>query len=60
MAVLFISHNMQHVLQATDRIAVLRHGRNVGDVRTADATAQQIVSMITGAELVVEGQDVAV
>ena len=59
-AVLFISHNMQHVLQATDRIAVLRHGRNVGDVRTADATAQQIVSMITGAELVVEGQDVAV
>ena len=27
---------------------------------TADATAQQIVSLITGAELVVEGQDVAV
>jgi len=59
-AVLFISHNMQHVLQATDRITVLRHGRNVGDLRTADATAQKIVSMITGAELVVEGQDLAV
>ena len=32
-AVLFISHNMQHVLQATDRIVVLRHGQKVGDVR---------------------------
>ena len=31
-AVLFISHNMQHVFQATDRIVVLRHGQKVGDV----------------------------
>jgi len=59
-AVLFISHNMQHVLQVTDRIVVLRHGEKVGDVRRADATAQQIVTLITGSDLVVEGQDVAV
>ena len=59
-AVLFISHNMQHVLQVTDRIVVLRHGEKVGDVRRADATAQQIVTLITGSDLVVEGQDIAV
>ena len=59
-AVLFISHNMQHVLQVTDRIVVLRHGEKVGDVRTADATAQQIVTLITGSELIVAGQDFAV
>jgi ABC-type sugar transport system ATPase subunit len=59
-AVLFISHNMQHVLQVTDRIVVLRHGQKVGDLRTTDATAQQIVTLITGSELVVEGQDHAV
>jgi ABC-type sugar transport system ATPase subunit len=59
-AVLFISHNMQHVLQVTDRIIVLRHGEKVGDVRTADATAQQIVTLITGSELIVAGQDFAV
>jgi ABC-type sugar transport system ATPase subunit len=59
-AVLFISHNMQHVLQVTDRIVVLRHGEKVGDVRRADATAQQIVTLITGSDLVVEGQDMAV
>jgi ABC-type sugar transport system ATPase subunit len=59
-AVLFISHNMQHVFQATDRIVVLRHGQKVGDVMTADATAQQIVTLITGSELTVAGQDFAV
>lgn len=59
-AVLFISHNMQHVLQVTDRIVVLRHGEKVGDLPTAGATAQQIVTLITGSELVVEGQDISV
>jgi ABC-type sugar transport system ATPase subunit len=58
--VLFISHNMQHVLQVTDRIVVLRHGQKVGDVRTSEATAQQIVTLITGSELTVPGQDFAV
>jgi simple sugar transport system ATP-binding protein len=59
-AVLFISHNMQHVLHVTDRIVVLRHGQKVGDLTTAEATAQQIVTLITGSELVVAGQDFAV
>ncbi|MFO1350352.1 MAG: ATP-binding cassette domain-containing protein [Gammaproteobacteria bacterium] len=59
-AVLFISHNMQHVLQVTDRILVLRHGEKVGDLRTRAASAQQIVTLITGSDLVVKGQDVAV
>jgi ABC-type sugar transport system ATPase subunit len=59
-AVLFISHNMQHVLKVTDRIVVLRHGVKVGDVTTAEATAQSIVTLITGSELTLEGQDFAV
>jgi ABC-type sugar transport system ATPase subunit len=56
-AVLFISHNMQHVFQATDRIVVLRQGQKVGDVATAEATTQQVVTLITGSELVVPGRD---
>ena len=59
-AVLFVSHNMQHVLQVTDRIVVLRHGEKVGDLQTAAATAQEIVTLITGSDLVVKGQDMAV
>jgi ABC-type sugar transport system ATPase subunit len=59
-AVVFISHNMQHVLQVSDRIVVLRHGANVGDLVTAQTSAQEIVTLITGSDLVVGGQDVAV
>ncbi len=59
-AVLFISHNMQHVLQVTDRIIVLRHGEKVGDLVTAEASAQQIVTLITGSDLVVAGKDMVV
>jgi simple sugar transport system ATP-binding protein len=59
-AVIFISHNMQHVLAATDRIVVLRQGRNVGDVRTRETTGREIVTLITGSDLAVPGQEVGV
>jgi ABC-type sugar transport system ATPase subunit len=59
-AVLFISHNMQHVLHVTDRIVVLRHGEKVGDLITSETNAREIVTLITGSELVVPGQDLAV
>jgi simple sugar transport system ATP-binding protein len=49
-AVLFISHNMQHVVEVCDRAVVLRHGRKVGDVRMADATSRDLLDLITGAE----------
>jgi ABC-type sugar transport system ATPase subunit len=59
-AVLFISHNMQHVLRVTDRIVVLRHGEKVGDLETATTSAGEIVTLITGSDLVVPGQEDAV
>jgi simple sugar transport system ATP-binding protein len=59
-AVLFISHNMQHVLRVTDRIVVLRHGEKVGDLETAKTSAGEIVTLITGSDLVVPGQEDAV
>jgi ABC-type sugar transport system ATPase subunit len=59
-AVIFISHNMQHVLQVTDRIVVLRHGEKVGDLETKGTRAREIVTLITGSELVVAGEEEAV
>jgi len=59
-AVLFISHNMQHVLRVTTRIVVLRHGEKVGDVPTKETSAREVVTLITGSDLVVEGEDLAV
>jgi D-xylose transport system ATP-binding protein len=49
LAVLIISHNLVDVRAVSDRIAVLRLGRNVGEFRTADATQESIVAAITGA-----------
>jgi simple sugar transport system ATP-binding protein len=58
-AVLFISHNMQHIVEICDRAVVLRHGYKVGDVAIRDVTARDLVDLITGARAGVgaEGKD---
>jgi ABC-type sugar transport system ATPase subunit len=52
--VIFISHNMQHVLRVADRIVVLRLGEKVYDGPKGSATASDIVAMITGVRFSVE------
>ncbi|WP_433045810.1 ATP-binding cassette domain-containing protein [Dactylosporangium sp. CS-033363] len=48
LAVLVISHNLADVRAVSDRIAVLRLGRNAGEFRTADVTPETVVAAITG------------
>jgi ABC-type sugar transport system ATPase subunit len=48
-AILFISHNMQQVVEVCERAVVLFHGRKVGDVAIADVTPRDLVDLITGA-----------
>ena len=50
-AVILISHNMPHVFEVTDRIFVLRHGSHAGTVRTSETSMEQVVRLITGAEV---------
>lgn len=49
-AVLLISHNLEHVFSIADRIAVLRRGQNAGTVRRDQSSPSEIVHFITGAE----------
>lgn len=49
-SVILISHNLEHVFQIADRIAVMKNGRMVGLVETAATTREEIVSMITFGE----------
>ncbi len=49
--VLVISHNLEHVFQLADRIAVMKNGRLVGVVRTAETSRDTIVRMITFGQL---------
>ncbi|MFD1930140.1 MULTISPECIES: ATP-binding cassette domain-containing protein [Nonomuraea] len=49
LAVLVISHNLADVCAVSDRVVVLRLGRNAGEFVTAEATQEDIVAAITGA-----------
>ena len=49
LAVLVISHNLADVRAVSDRVVVLRLGRNAADFVTSAATQEQIVAAITGA-----------
>lgn len=48
-AVLLISHNMQHVLETCDRAVVLYQGHSVADVALTDVSKEHLVALITGA-----------
>jgi ABC-type sugar transport system ATPase subunit len=50
-----VSHNLQHVFAVADRILVMRGGRRVGVRRRAETTGDDIVRMITGADVLVVG-----
>ena len=48
LAVMMISHSLDQVLKLSDRICVLRRGRQVGIRQTSMTGKNEIVSMITG------------
>ena len=49
MSVVMVSHSMPDVFAVSERITVLRHGRTVKTVGTADSSAEEIIGMMTGA-----------
>ncbi len=46
-SIFIISHNLEHVFQIADRIAVLKNGRLVDVVETAKTTRDAVIKMIT-------------
>lgn len=51
LAVVLISHNLHDIFEVADRITVLRLGRSVAEVTTADSTQQSVVQLITAGTL---------
>jgi simple sugar transport system ATP-binding protein len=52
--VIFISHKLHEVKAVSDRVTVLRGGRSIATVDTADATPRSLASLMVGRELVSE------
>jgi D-xylose transport system ATP-binding protein len=48
LAVMVISHNLADVFRVSDRISVLRLGRNAGTFHTGSSTQAEVVAAITG------------
>lgn len=50
-SVIFISHDIDEVMEITDRITVLRDGEGAGDLSRSEATRDRIIEMIVGRSL---------
>ena len=47
-AIVIITHKLHEVMALSDQVAVLRKGRYIGTVRTADTTPQALTEMMVG------------
>ena len=49
--IVYISHRLEEIFLACDRISVLRDGRNVGEKRVDEVTRKGLIDMMVGREL---------
>jgi ABC-type sugar transport system ATPase subunit len=50
-AVIMISHNLPEVFEVADRLTVLRLGRTIAELSRTETTMNDVVAMMTGAEI---------
>jgi simple sugar transport system ATP-binding protein len=56
--VIFISHKLREVKAVANRVTVLRDGRSVATVLTANATPRSLAALMVGRELIGDGENV--
>ncbi|MDR0637744.1 MAG: ABC transporter ATP-binding protein [Spirochaetaceae bacterium] len=52
--IIIITHKLNEVLEISDRVTVLRKGKAVGTVKTADTSARELTEMMVGASVSLE------
>lgn len=50
-AIVYISHRLEEIFEVADRVTVLRDGKTVATVETADTTRAELVRMMVGREM---------
>lgn len=53
-SVIFISHKLKEVLEISDRVTVLRHGRVIGTVETKGTNENDLARMMVGRDVVLK------
>ena len=49
--IIFITHKLREVAAISDRVTVIRRGRTVGTLNTAETTASQLAELMVGREV---------
>ncbi|HAI87801.1 MAG TPA: heme ABC transporter ATP-binding protein, partial [Firmicutes bacterium] len=52
-----ITHKLKETMEISDRVTVLRDGKTIGTVCTADATPDSLVEMMVGRSLPVHDDE---
>ena len=47
-SILFISHKLNEIMEVSDRVSVLRKGKYIGTINTAETTKEELSSMMVG------------
>ena len=55
-SILFISHKLNEIMEVSDRVTVLRKGKCIGTVNTADTNKQELSNMMVGRPVQLEVQ----
>jgi general nucleoside transport system ATP-binding protein len=58
-SVVFISHKLDEVMAVSDRVTVLRDGRNVGTVEVASTSKRDLARLMVGRDVVFNADDLA-
>jgi ABC-type sugar transport system ATPase subunit len=45
-----VTHNLEHLWKVCSRVVVMRRGRKVADVKSAETNLEEVVALITGAK----------
>jgi simple sugar transport system ATP-binding protein len=54
LTIIFITHKLQEVMQVSDRVTVLRDGREIATVNTAETSPQELAKLMVGREVLME------
>ena len=52
LSILLITHKLNEVMQVSDRVTVLRRGKLVATVKTAEVTKAELARMMVGREVI--------
>jgi len=52
--IIFITHKLGEVMEVSDRVTVMRHGRVVGVVNTSDTSREELATLMVGRKVLLE------